>query len=69
MPAANSAVRASGGAVATADVMLLHVHQGVKPSSAAFPPEVERLLADLKLTPAALAAWGPGSRKIELKRR
>jgi acyl-CoA thioester hydrolase len=57
------------GAVATAEVMLLHVHQGVKPASAAFPPEVERLLTGLKLTPEALAAWGPGSRKIELKRR
>lgn len=56
-------------AVATAEVMLLHVHQGVKPASAAFPPEVERLLTGLKLTAAALAAWGPGSRKIELKRR
>ena len=56
-------------AVATADVMLLHVHQGVKPASAAFPPEVERRLTGLKLTPAALAAWGPGSRKIELKHR
>jgi acyl-CoA thioesterase FadM len=56
-------------AVATADVMLLHVHQGAKPASAAFPPEVERRLTGLKLTPAALAAWGPGSRKIELKHR
>ena len=57
------------GTVATAEVMLLHVHQGVKPASAAFPPEVERLLTGLKLAPQALAAWGPGSRKIELKRR
>jgi acyl-CoA thioester hydrolase len=57
------------GAVATAEVMLLHVHQGIKPASAAFPAEVERLLDGLKLSPAALAAWGPGSRKIELKRR
>jgi acyl-CoA thioester hydrolase len=56
-------------AVATAEVMLLHVHQGAKPASAAFPPEVERGLAGLKLTPEALAAWGPGSRKIELKHR
>jgi betainyl-CoA thioesterase len=55
--------------VATAEVMLLHVHQGDKVTSAAFPPEVERLLAGLKLPPAALAARTLGSRKIELKRR
>jgi acyl-CoA thioester hydrolase len=57
------------GTVATGEVMLLHVHQGDKPASAAFPLEVERRLETLKLSPAALAAWGPASRKIELKRR
>jgi len=56
-------------AVATAEVMLLHVHQGDKPASASFPPEVLERLEALKLTPAALAARGLGSRKIELKRR
>jgi acyl-CoA thioester hydrolase len=55
--------------VATAELMLLHVHQGDKPSSASFPPEVERQLETLKLSPTALAARGLGSRKIELKRR
>jgi len=56
-------------AVAAAEVMLLHVHQGDKPASAAFPADVQRLLEALKLSPASLAARGVGSRKIELKRR
>jgi acyl-CoA thioester hydrolase len=55
--------------VATTELMLLHVRQGEKPSSASFPPEVVQRLEALKLTPAALAARGLGSRKIELKRR
>jgi acyl-CoA thioester hydrolase len=54
---------------ASAELMLLHVHQGDKPSVAAFPPEITQRLETLKLTPAALAARGLGSRKIELKRR
>jgi acyl-CoA thioesterase FadM len=55
--------------VAVAELMLLHVHQGEKPTSAVFPAEVQALLESLKLPPAALAAWGPRSRTIELKRR
>jgi len=55
--------------VATADMMLLHVHQGEKPASAPFPPDIARELNGLKLSVDASAAWGPGSRKIELKRR
>jgi acyl-CoA thioester hydrolase len=54
--------------VATADMMLLHVHQGEKPSAASFPDEVSARLAAL-CVPGALAAFGPSSRKIELKRR
>ena len=57
------------GPAAIADLMLLHVHQGAKPSSAPFPAEVSERLEALKLAPAALAERGPGSRKIELKRR
>jgi acyl-CoA thioester hydrolase len=57
------------GPAATADQMLLHVHQGTKPASASFPPEVSQRLEALKLTPEALAARGLGSRKIELRRR
>jgi acyl-CoA thioester hydrolase len=56
------------GPAASADLMLLHVHQGAKPASASFPPEVSQRLEALRMTPAALAARGLGSRKIELKR-
>jgi acyl-CoA thioester hydrolase len=55
-------------AVATAEVMLLHVQQGDRPASAAFPADVERTLDSLKLPAAALAAWGPASRRLELSR-
>jgi acyl-CoA thioester hydrolase len=57
------------GAVASGDVMLMHVHQGDQPASAAFPADVEQALQSLKLPGDASAAWGPASRKIEIKRR
>jgi len=57
------------GPVATAEVMLLHVHQGHKPTAASFPEDVSAKLEALKVAPAAREAFGPGSRKIELKRR
>lgn len=57
------------GALATADVMLLHVHQGDAPRSAAFPDVVAARLRALTLPPDAGAAWGPRSRSIEIKRR
>jgi acyl-CoA thioester hydrolase len=56
-------------AVATAEMMLLHVHQGDKPTVATFPPEVSAKLEALKAPPASRAAFAPSSRKIELKRR
>jgi acyl-CoA thioester hydrolase len=55
--------------VATAEMMLLHVHQGDKPTVASFPDEVSAKLEALKVPPAARESFGPGSRKIELKRR
>jgi acyl-CoA thioester hydrolase len=55
--------------VATSDLMLLHVHQGEKPASAAFPPAIEAKLQALQLPPDLAAAWGPSSRKIEILRR
>ncbi len=55
--------------VAVAETMLMHVHQGEKPASAAFPAQIAARLETLKASPAALASFGPGSRKIELKRR
>jgi len=57
------------GAVATGELMLLHVHQGERPASAALPNDIERKIVALKLPSDASAAWGPGSRKIELKKR
>jgi acyl-CoA thioester hydrolase len=55
--------------VATAEMMLLHVHQGDKPSVASFPDEVSAKREALKVSPDARDAFGPSSRKIELKRR
>jgi acyl-CoA thioester hydrolase len=55
--------------VATAEMMLLHVHQGDKPSVTSFPDEVSAKLEALKVSPDAREAFGPSSRKIELKRR
>jgi acyl-CoA thioester hydrolase len=55
--------------VAIADMMLLHVRQGEKPSVASFPDAVLAKLEALKLSPAAAEAFGPSSRRIELKRR
>ena len=70
MPAAISPARGIARPAAAAEVMLLHVHQGEKPASAAFPPEVDGHARNAEARRReALAAWGPGSRKIELKRR
>jgi acyl-CoA thioester hydrolase len=55
--------------VATAEMILLHVHQGDKPSVTSFPDEVSAKLEALKVSPDAREAFGPSSRKIELKRR
>jgi acyl-CoA thioester hydrolase len=56
-------------AVATGEAMLLHVRQGDRPASAAFPSAVEQTLRSLKLADEARAAWGPASRRIGLQRR
>ena len=55
--------------VATAEMMLLHVHQGDKPTVASFPDEVSAKLEALKVSPSSRESFGPSSRKIELKRR
>ena len=57
------------GPAATAEVMLLHVHQGEKPSVVSFPPEIAARLEALRLSPETLEKRGPGSRKIELRPR
>jgi len=46
--------------VATAEIMLLHVHQGDEPKAQAFPPEVIEALARVAEEDAA-AAGGPGA--------
>jgi len=57
--------------VATAEIMLLHVHQGDEPKAQAFPPEVIEALARVAEeggapTPASPI---PGSRRMELRIR
>jgi acyl-CoA thioester hydrolase len=54
---------------ASAELMLLHVHQGAQVKSQAFPPEVVEALARIaeKSTPTADPI--PGSRRIELRSR
>jgi len=57
------------GPAATGEVMLLHVRQAEKPSVVPFPPEIEKRLEGLRLSPELAAKRGVGSRKIELRRR
>jgi acyl-CoA thioester hydrolase len=57
------------GSAASADFMLMHVHQGEKPASAPFPPDVSARLESLKVSADAAAARRFASRKIEIKRR
>ncbi len=57
------------GAVATAEMMLLHVRQGEQPASARLPEATLAVLAGLKDLAATREPFAPGSRKIELKRR
>lgn len=54
---------------ASADLMLMHVHQGEKPAGAPFPAEVAARLESLKVSPAEAAARRFSSRKIEIRRR
>jgi acyl-CoA thioester hydrolase len=54
---------------ATAEFMLLHVHQGEKPGAAPFPAEVQAAIERLRAA-ADGAAWpGPRSRELALKKR
>jgi acyl-CoA thioester hydrolase len=68
--------------VATAELMLLHVHQGDEPKAQAFPPEVVEELAKVAKASAAAtmsaadlgvphssASTIPGSRRMELHSR
>jgi acyl-CoA thioester hydrolase len=63
-------VRESDGvAAASAELMLLHVHQGESVTTAPFPPEVAGAIAKLVASTASAPEVGPGSRRIELRRR
>ena len=55
-------------AVATAEMLLLHVHQGEQPAAASFPGEVSEKLEAFKATGAQRGAFIASSRKIALKR-
>jgi betainyl-CoA thioesterase len=55
--------------VATAEFMLLHVHQSHPPGAAEFPVEVSAAIERLRVVTAALPGIGPGSRKLELRSR
>jgi len=55
--------------VATAEVMLLHVHQGDTVRSHAFPAEIEAAIAALTRQTATPSPPGPGSRRMELRSR
>jgi len=50
--------------VSTAEMMLLHVHQGEEPKSEMFPPDVVEALAKIGVTAATEI---PGSRRMELR--
>ena len=54
---------------ATAELMLLHVHQGETVATAPFPVEVATALVRLAAATAGAPEVGPGSRRIELRRR
>ena len=54
--------------VATGEFMFLHVKQGEKTGSAAFPPAVERAIAALAAPPGSPPWAGPGSRTMQLGR-
>ena len=68
--AAFDVVRDTDAAVAaSAEVMLLHVHQGATPASAPFPPEIASAVTKLANVTARAEEVGPGSRRMELPRR
>ncbi len=63
-------VRESDGrAAASAELMLLHVHQGENVTTVPFPSDVAGAIAKLVASTASAPEVGPGSRRIELRRR
>ena len=70
MHAAFDMVRESDGvAAASAELMLLHVHQGVHVTTVPFPPDVADSITKLVASTASAPEVGPGSRRIELRQR
>ena len=55
--------------VATAEFMLLHVHQGDKPGAAPFPADVHAAIERLRATADGSDWPGPRSRELALKKR
>ncbi|HEY6924101.1 MAG TPA: thioesterase family protein [Steroidobacteraceae bacterium] len=59
-----------GVAAASSELMLLHVHQeGETVTTVPFPPDVAGAISRLAASTASAAEVGPGSRRIELRRR
>ena len=56
-------------AAASAELMLLHVHQGENVTTTPFPSEIAAAIAQLVASTASAPEVGPGSRRIELRRR
>ncbi|MDB6090608.1 MAG: 4-hydroxybenzoyl-CoA thioesterase [Gammaproteobacteria bacterium] len=56
-------------AAASAELMLLHVHQGETVSTQPFPPQINAAIGALLEATAGVPAAGPGSRRIELRRK
>jgi len=54
---------------ASAELMLLHVHQGESVTTTAFPPEVSSAIDALLASTAGAPEAAPGSRRMELRRR
>jgi acyl-CoA thioester hydrolase len=68
--AAFDVIRDSDGVVAaSAELMLLHVHQGETVTTVPFPPEVAGAISRLVVSTAGDPEVGPGSRRMELRRR
>ena len=57
------------GPAATAEVMMLHVHQGESVASRPFPEEVLARITELERTTQSAPAAGPGSRQMQLPQR
>ena len=68
--AAFDVMREGDGVVAaSAEQMLLHVHQGETVATAPFPPEIANAVSALVTATVGAPDVGPGSRRMELRRR